>query len=114
MIRSFDDHSDRPLYRWKLLENGEVTKIGPITMYTVNGSYKKGLRYNFLYPDKKQRGYCAGSDIDVFSHGRVYSFNEDDQRALNIIRHALTTKCNCLQTELQYAQEVLSRFTNKN
>lgn len=110
MKRIFEDHSDAPLYRWKLLENGTVIKTGPITEYRTESNWNKKVRYVFLFPNTKTVGYCQGTDLDVFSHSRVFSFNPDDKHALHIIKHALEVKRDAFLTEYEYAQEMLSRI----
>lgn len=110
MKREFEDHSDKPLYRWKLLENGTVIKTGPITEYLVEKMWSNKVRYTFLFPSKKTIGYCNESDLDTFSHSRIFSFNPDDKHALEIIRQFLEIRRDAMQTEYEYAQEMLNRF----
>ncbi len=114
MLKGFEDHSDKPLYRWKLLENGTVTKIGPITEYKIQPMGLGRVRYEFLFPIKNTRGYCNEYDLDVFTHSRIFSFDPDDSHALEIIKQALVVKRDAFKNEYEYAQGLLDRFIIDN
>lgn len=111
-MKKYEEHYDKPLYRWKLLEDGAVVKSEPIYEYVLDHMWQD--RYRFLVPGKRVERYVKTADLDRLVHNRVYSFNPDDSHAFGIIKQTLINKVDVARAELNKEQSMLCTFIEKN
>lgn len=102
---------DRPIYGWVMKDDGSIVKLEPITEYLISTYGLGGVRYRFRVGTAPKT--IEHSQMDVFFHNRLYSFENNDKKALRIIRETLETKVRLLEIDLTKAKNKLDMFNEQ-
>ena len=103
---------DKIIYGWMLKDDGSIEKMPPLDMYYVTTPMYGGTTYHFKFGTSYKS--VKYSQIGQFLHNRIYLFEDNDKKALSIIRNALETKVRLLEIDLDKAKNRLDLFREKN
>lgn len=111
MIEKYTEQ-DKPLYMWKYnATDGSVSKK-KIVIYKVR-QYPMYTYYLFKINGSNVNS-VRNAQLDRFLHDRVYSFDNDDEKARKIIESSLLSKYNKAKKDFDIASQKLELFRSKN
>lgn len=97
---------DRPLYRWKLQDDGSLKKT-VINYYKVS-HFTFGDIY--MYRTNNSVQSFKSDKLDRFVHNGVYSFNDDDEKIKILIIQAIEAQYLKAKIEYEKAKERWERL----
>lgn len=101
---------DKPIYRWVLSNDGVVTKLPPITSHSARYNY-----YFFKLNNSPNVHTAKTGQFDCFIIGKgVYSFEDNDKKAMAIIEEALKCRYDKIKKEWEAISERWEGFKSKN
>lgn len=114
-MREFPEQ-DKVLYKWKLTEDYRILK------YSTNrweqrtfgmGTYK----YESIvcrWGNNSSLSYIKPNELDIFSHSRYYSFEDNDEKVKEIILKSFVAKVQKAQNDLDRNTRILEEFKRNN
>ena len=111
MKREQFEYHEEAIWKWRLLDDGALEKIGPVHTYNVRVG-KIHTKYSLLYGETTH--YFRADDLDVVTHGRYYSFDGDDKKATQAFAQYFQNRAASAYSEWQKAQNKYEEFLKKN
>lgn len=104
---------DKPLYWWRLTDNNCVIKTTIPNWNLVSWGPGRGSHYEFR-TEYNTKGYVNSNDLDVFRHNRYYSFDGDDEKAMQAIIQYYITRVQRAQNEMTTTMKKLEDIKKQN
>ena len=107
---------DKPLYRWKLMENKQILKhkITNWDLVPWGMGYSASMRYEFRIGDRMAISYLKSDEIDTLIYNRYYSFEDNDEKVRQLFCNHFVSRVVKAQAELDRQKEALEEFKKKN
>ena len=112
---------DKPIIIYELNKNTYEIKKTIIDTYSVSNDYNLHYRGDerLIYQYFKDAGYkllgrFKSDDVDKFSRNRLITFEDNDERAIEIIKGVLQAEINMLQKSIDTANRRLEKFKKNN
>lgn len=107
---------DKPLYRWKLMDNKQLVKhkITSWDLVPWGSGYTASMRYEFRIGSQMAVSYLKSDEVDMLLYNRYYSFEDNDEKVRQIFCDYFIRKVNKAQSELDRYIGDLEEFKKYN